>query len=618
MRITIRYKLFILVAIIVVTYGLAVAFIVANFREKLTDDAKQLTMSYLNENASTARTIINSDFEIARTIANTLANTVDFETSNREALTAKVLEGTVRQNPRYLSAWLSMELSAVDPSWDRPFGRKRYTYYQSGAPVFDTINQTGDVVGSLYHSLKQSKAEELTEPYLLSSTSSVKDDRNDYLGTSVCVPLLKNGNFLGLTGMDITLEALDFIANIKPFEGASSFLVSNDGIIVSHENKEVIGKTLSQIVKSDTARILSTIKSSRPISLQSDIDGTDSFIAFTPLPIGVSSKPWSIGTIVPMSAITQSIQSIIWKTIAISIAGLLILIASVMWISNRISNPINQINDRLKELAKGHIRQLQSKDKISNDEIGEMIESVNTLEANLKSKINFAVAIGSGNFETAFQSAGDNDTLGEALMTMRTNLKKVREDDERRAWTNEGLAKINDILRVNTDKTDEFYHQILRTLITFLQGNQGAMFLVEDEDENPNDKYLKMVAAFAYDRKKYIDSRLGWGESLVGQCVLERELMYLREIPKQYIKITSGLGEATPTVLVIVPLKTDREVVGAIEIASFVEFHPHEIQFIEKASEIIASSIATYRNAARTKSLLENVQRNQTERQSWV
>jgi methyl-accepting chemotaxis protein len=602
MKLTIRRKLFFLVAIIITTYGLAVGFILLNFQKRLTEDARDITIAHLRENASSAGSIINGDFEIARTLATTLAGSVGFETSVREEFTGKVLEGIVKQNARYLSTWLSLELSAIDPAWTRGYGRVRYTYFQSGEPVFDTVNVTGDVEGSLYFNLKQSRQEELLEPYLLSSTSSVKDVRNDYLGTSVCVPLLQNDKFIGLAGMDITLEALDFIARIKPFPGAITFLISNDGTIVSHENRDLIGKGLNEILKNDSSSVISDLKEGKARSWISAED--DALIAFMPLKIGKGKNYWSIGTIVPMATITSDINIVLVRTGLISLAGLLILIVSVYLISAGITKPVNLVNTRLKELAQGHIRKGNVLSRTSNDEIGEMINSVNTLVVNMHEKLDFAVEIGNGKFDTQFTPAGPDDTLGIALQTMRNNLKDFRDEDEKRKWANEGLALLNDILRLNSKSNDEFYSNALRTVIEFLKANQGGLFVVV-QDEYTGEKCIDLVASYAYEKKKFMTKRIAWGDNLIGQCIIEKEVTYLKNIPQDYIKITSGLGQATPTVVIIVPLKTDMEVVGALEIASFTEFQPHHIGFIEKASTAIASAISAYRTAEQTRMLLE-------------
>jgi len=609
MKLTIRRKLFILVGIIISTYGLAVAFILINFREQLTEDVRQITSTSLRENASSAGSIINGDFEIARTLSSTLTGTIDFERGVREKFTGSVLSGAVKQNERYLSAWLSMEISAINPEWTRPYGRIRYTYYQEGDPVFDTVNVDGDVVGSLYYNLKQSKQEELLEPYNLSSTSSVKDARNDYLGTSVCVPLLKDGKFIGLAGMDITLEALDFIVNIKPFPGATTFLISNEGAIVSHENRELIGKPVSTILKTDSASALADIKAGRARTWISSEN--DAMMAITPLVIGNGKNNWAIGTMVPMSTITSGINAVLLRTGLISLAGLLILIVSVYAISNGITKPVNLVNARLKELAKGHIRQGNVLTKTSNDEIGEMINSVNTLEANMRDKVNFAVAIGNGHFDTEFIPSGEDDTLGIALQAMRNNLRTFRDEDEKRKWANEGLTQLNDVLRLNYKTNEEFYFNALKTLIYFLKANQGGLFVASQDDDG--EKCIDLVASYAYEKRKFLTKRIPWGNSLIGQCIIEKEVMYMKSLPRDYIKITSGLGQATPSVLIIVPLKTDTEVVGAIEIASFAEFQQHEIQFIEKASSIIATSISAYRTAEQTRMLLEKSREMETQ-----
>jgi methyl-accepting chemotaxis protein len=584
MRISIRTKLFVIAAIIVAIYGFAVSFMLVSFSTRLTDDAKELTKAYLNENASSAETIINGDFEIARTVASTLKNTIDLETSVREDVTGKILESTVAQSPRYLSAWLSMELSAIDPAWTKPYGRKRYTYYQAGVPIFDTVNQEGDVENSLYFQLKTSKKEELTEPYLLSSTQSVKDQRNNYLGTSICVPLVQDGKFIGLAGMDITLDALDFIAKMKPYEGASSFLVSNEGIIVSHENEKYIGKRLATLISSDTVEIFASIAKGEAVALMDD--DLEVFVAFTPMSVGRSEKQWSIGTIVPMQAITSTINPILKRTILLSIGGLVLLVIGVLIVSSGITRPINRINERLKELAAGKIG-FSTHVKVSNDEIGEMADSLQKLERNLGDKVNFAVDIGNGKFDSHFETASAEDKLGLALENMRTNLKQIREEEERRLWTNEGLAKLNDALRMSA-ASENFYHHVLKTILQFLNANQGAIFVVNEEE---GDKYIDLVAAYAYGRQKHLNNRIAWGQSLIGQCILEGEMVYLREIPKQYIKITSGLGEATPTVLLILPLKTDVQALGAIEIATFKELQPQEIEFVKKAAQIVASGM---------------------------
>ncbi|MBT1689112.1 cache domain-containing protein [Dawidia soli] len=590
MKWTIRNRLFLLVWIIVGIYGIAIAFTIISFRKNLAERARQVALTQLAEKASSARVIVQGDFEIARTLSATFTRTTSLETAVRERVVEAALTGAVAQSPRYLSTWLSIELSAIDTTWTKPYGRKRYTYYRAGAPLIDTVNINGDIPGSLYATLKAAREEALTEPYILSSTSSVQDQRNNYYGTSVCVPLLQDGRFLGLVGMDITLEALDFIARIKPFEGATSFLVSHQGIIVSHEVPGLIGKRLSAVIKGDTTAVLASIQQGKILSYN-DSTADGALIAFTPLHIGRSDNPWSIGTVVPTASINAGINAILLRTLVLSSLGLVILIVSVVLIANSITHPMNAINARLKALARGQIGMART-NRTLRGELREMTDSVDALEANLKDKIDFAVDIGKGKFDSVFQVSGENDTLGLALESMRSNLQRFREEETKGVWLNDGLARLNDVIRRNTGNTGHFYDQVLKALVQFLCANQGGLFIIQGDED---DRYIELVSAYAYERKKYLTRRLGWGESLIGQCILEGEIIHLKDIPAGYIRITSGLGEATPSMLVLVPLRTDTHAVGAIELATFQALQLHEIEFLKRAGEVISASIYNLR-----------------------
>lgn len=609
-RFTIRRKLLALVAVIILVYTLAIGMVLVRFETKLTKDSEQIAVSFLKQNASSVRTIFNQDFGVARTLAATFSGAVELDQTAREGLTEDALTGTIAQDARYLSAWLSLEISSINPEWTLPHGRVRYTHYFQGPPTGDSVNLTGDVEGSLYHHLKMKKMEELNEPYLLSSTSADKDNRNNILGTSICVPVMKDGKFIGLTGMDITLAMFKFITDIKPFPDAKTFLVSNGGTIIAHADSALIGHQLSRYLPEDTSHVYTNIKEGKSMFWTSSaVGGAKSLIAIAPIEIGNTGMPWAIGTVVPFSNITTETNSMLYQTVGWSIVGLILLIITVLYLANLLTNPINQVKGRLEDLSKGKINSKPLSLSMSNDEVSDMVTSVNNLERNLSQKVNFAVEIGSGNLDASAGEIDENDTLGHALTAMRDNLSLVREQDKIRNWTSDGLSKLNEVLRVTSGKTDNYYLNALRSLLQYLGANQGGIFLVEENEQHV--KHIELVAAYAYERKKFITKRLEWGEGLIGQCILEGETIHLKEIPEGYVTITSGLGGATPRVLILVPLKTETEVLGVMELASFKEFQTHEVEFIQKVSEIMAASIYAFRSSERTQKLLEKSQANE-------
>lgn len=113
------------------------------------------------------------------------------------------------------------------------------------------------------------------------------------------------------------------------------------------------------------------------------------------------------------------------------------------------------------------------------------------------------------------------------------------------------------------------------------------------------------MSLFAFDVKKHETRKIKLGEGILGQTFLEKQTTYLRSVPEEYVRITSGLGEGSPTSLLVVPLKIDQDVFGVVELASFNPYPEHVIRFVERLGETIASTVATVRAAQRNRELLE-------------
>ncbi len=294
--------------------------------------------------------------------------------------------------------------------------------------------------------------------------------------------------------------------------------------------------------------------------------------------------------------------------VAVTFSILFIILAIVIsyFTIRNLIKPINFIKNTLISMSKGILP--NNKIKESNDEIGEMSGALNSLVQGLKDISDFATEIGKGNFNSSFTPLSDKDTLGNSLIMMREELimasledEKRKKEDSQRNWATQGIAKFSEILRLNTDNLGELSYNVISNLVNYLDANQGGMFIITESNGNET---LELTACYAYNRKKFLDKKIEKGEGLVGRCFQEKETIYMSEIPKDYIKITSGLGEENPRSLLLVPLTSNDETYGVIELASFAELEVFQIEFVEKIATSIASTISTVKINIQTNKLL--------------
>ncbi|MDZ7607054.1 MAG: GAF domain-containing protein [Cyclobacteriaceae bacterium] len=127
-------------------------------------------------------------------------------------------------------------------------------------------------------------------------------------------------------------------------------------------------------------------------------------------------------------------------------------------------------------------------------------------------------------------------------------------------------------------------------------------------EEEHGEKIIDLKSCYAFDRNKFLKKKIEIGQGLVGQCYLEKAPIFLKEVPESYLYITSGLGDAPPRCILLVPMIHENTVEGIIEIASLTVLSTYEIEFAEKFASLLASFVAGNRINQRTKTLLEKFQ----------
>jgi len=605
----------------IIIYTIAIGYISTKARNTALNQAISLTDNVAKKYASDIKFLLEEDLIATRTLSQSVLIYKTIPEKQWKELFANMYEKLITENPQFLSVWDSWELNKIDPNYKKDFGRYVCEFWREGGKIKRNASLkdlTGDAVE--YGRIKRDKVESLENPYFYSYSGGDKDKQ---LMTSIIVPIIDNQKFIGVVGVDIALNRyVPIINQIRPFKGSYAFLIANDLQYVAHPSIEKTGTSSTadyETLFNKNGIVEKILNGEETSFVDKDNNGINSYFTFKPIIVGKTLRPWSLVIVVPKSIILADINRNFIISIIVGILGLLILY-TIIYLSSKkfIITPLQRITRTLKRLALGYIGKDMVLDYNEDDEIGQMAIALNTSIEGLAQKNDFAYKIGKGDLNANLTLLSEDDLLGKSLFHMQESLKTAQEEensrkveDEKRQWINAGLAKFSDILRQNNDKLDILAAEIIKNLVHYLNANQGGLFIYNDDDTE--NVFFELLSAYAFNRHKFIKKQILVGEGLVGTCAMEKQTVYLTEIPENYIQITSGLGEARPRCLLIVPLLIEDKVLGIIELASFNEIQQYQIDFVEKVAQSIASTLISVRTNIRTTGLLAKTQQQAEE-----
>jgi hypothetical protein len=294
-----------------------------------------------------------------------------------------------------------------------------------------------------------------------------------------------------------------------------------------------------------------------------------------------------------------SLKIVIW---AVSILLLLffILISGLFTIfNNTVRKPVLELKNAAEKVSIGNLSiDIQYLKKYSL--LRELTISIEQIIHKFKETIQKVENIAKNDTSQLIEIRDQNDEVGKALYNISKEIGDMRKHETRRAWHNEGIAMFSEIVR-EQNNIESFSEKAVKAIVKYLKINQASLFVAKEEDAVLT---LHLTAVYAYDRKKFAEKVILPGEGLIGQCYLERESILLTQVPNNYVHITSGLGEATPTCIYILACKTKDNVEAILELASFSPLDEHHIDFLEKIGESMASTIYFIRINDKTSELM--------------
>ena len=244
------------------------------------------------------------------------------------------------------------------------------------------------------------------------------------------------------------------------------------------------------------------------------------------------------------------------------IGGALATIAAIIIASlviRMIARPVKVVTNTFKEIAEGDVNLEVRLNDSSNDELGRMARHFNIFMAKLK----------------------------ELIL-----------ENKNQSWITNGRAELNEEMRGEEDITT-LSSKVITYICKYLNSQIGALYIKTD-----NDTY-RMLGSYAYNAHENLSNEIKLGEGIVGQSALEKQINLITNIPKDYIKIASGVGEAVPKNILVVPCMYKNEVECIIELGSFNEITEVQLKFVQQISETIAISINLTKAQVRMKELLD-------------
>jgi CheY-like chemotaxis protein len=240
----------------------------------------------------------------------------------------------------------------------------------------------------------------------------------------------------------------------------------------------------------------------------------------------------------------------------------------------------------------------------------DLTENVNQLAANLTNQVRaiaeVATAVTRGDLSRSIQveARGEVSYLKDNINEMIRNLKETTQKNAQQDWLKTNLARFTRLLQGQRD-LQAVTRLILSELAPLISAHHGVFYMMDAQE---HDTRLRMIASYGYRSGGALPTSFLPGEGLVGQCALDKLRIWLTDVPRDYIAVSSGLGAAPPANIVVLPILFEQQVKAVVEIASLERFTETHLSFLDQLMESIGVVLNTIGANSRTESLLTQSQ----------
>ncbi|MCS5422037.1 MULTISPECIES: response regulator [Psychrilyobacter] len=502
---------------------------------------------------------IYQDIKVNQEFSNILMSIRDNdEIYNKREVFEKIIGQSILKQPNIIGYNIVMELDAFDGRDSDYINNDKYA--ENGQYISYLVKEAGKVNISninnilnydFYLEAKKAGVTIISQPYKFIENGEEK------LVFTIAEPLYEKNKFLGVAGIDISMEYFEKLISQLVNTGENVALVDDMGKVVFNNFNSGLNDNNVSKIGIEVSSIIDELKGKSLISRKNE----DRYEVVSKIEIPQVDVNWYIYIFTDLKTLTNKTMETTYRSIG---AGIIILIVTLMllWIAiSKITTPIIDFVEKMKNFD---FNKLDVKLDIADNSSSEFVE------------------------------------LSKGYGSLIHKLKENLDERKRKNWIQKGQMDINDISQTNQD-LQNLLGQLISFITKKIDGQVGVVYLLNEESD---EKQYELAASYAFKRRKGLPNIFKFGEGLVGQAALEKEIIVVSDIPKDYISINSGVGSSAPANIVVIPCNYQGKVVAVLEIASTSEFSDAAIEFLELAKINIGIAINNILNFETVEKLL--------------
>lgn len=581
---------------------------------KVKDIAKNMAHADLEQSAidlnNNIHSMLLSKAEIVESLASIMQDFNSMEETARRPFYTSMLEKVISDNKDIMSIWSIWAENSIDFLDEENILADDATKIGTYSPSFFRSNGEVKVEKNdgmpPYDILEYTLPQEKRQTILLDPKEYSYDDVKTDTISSVVAPIIVDGEFMGVVGIDFTLKYIqEAMSAFKKDDGELVYLIAADNKFVYNSKNEKLAGTEQDILTDS----LSTMPSDT-VFVKIDKNKHLALLAYKKL--NIVDTQWHLISTLPIKIAYAQANKAFLNVIVLIVVGLIVLSIVISVVAKSISKSIVRINQQLSSLSLGIINKEDRDKQLVENEISELAASIDKLSDSLQASIDFADEIGRGNLDVQYNVLSEDDTLGDSLKNMQKSLIIAKEEedkkkllDEQRNWVTHGLANFGEIIRQENDNIENFAYNLLSQLLKYMDIVQGAIYFKVDNEYETELKF-ENKAAIAYGKQIMLDATVTEQDGLFGRVITEKKCIYLENIPNSYVDFTQGKKEVEkPRNLLVVPMLVNEDIFGIMEMVSYTKIENYKIEFVEKLCENIASVISSVNTNVHNAKLLE-------------